>query len=236
MLPNRHVGRALAASAIAIVRLVYDLFATPLALALLAFAWAPPARPARLVRRSPASWRFTSSRGLGRRYVRPGALLRDVAAPAAAGRGRRGPDGGSRGLKACADTWPAATAAALVASLVVVSLAGFVPVRLGTVKRIADNVNMPADAIHQARISNAVIFTAGLFTPQECIAPTRHFAYFRPNNDPGLTNDILWVNHLGWEVDHGLMPYFPGRVGYLLQWEGCRAKLTRLLSGPKERM
>jgi hypothetical protein len=128
------------------------------------------------------------------------------------------------------------TAGALVTSLVVVSLAGFVPVRLGTLKRVADNANMPSDAIRQARISNAVIFIAGLFTPQECIAPTHHFGYFRPNNDPRLTNDILWVNHLGWEVDHDLMRYFPGRAGYLLQWDGCRAKLTRLLNGPKDRM
>jgi hypothetical protein len=237
MLPNRHVGRALASSAIAIVRLVYDLFATPLALVLLAFAWA--LRPARLAWASVVCFMalhlFTADSGVDTfgpvHYYEmslPLLLLAGAGAARAAAAGTREEGRGSRDGRL--------RPGIVVASLVVVSLAGFVPVRLGTVKRIADNVNMPADAIRQARISNAVIFTAGLFTPQDCIAPTRHFLYFRPNNDPSLTGDVLWVNHLGWEVDHELMPYFPGRVGYLLQWEGCRAKLTRLLSGPKDRM
>ena len=185
MLPNRRVGRALASSAVAMVRLVYDLFATPLALLLLAFAWA--FRPARLAWASVVCFvalhLFTVDSGVdtfGPVHYYEMSLPLLLLAGVGAARVAKAVTGAAR-----------VRPAAVVASLVVVSLAGFVPVRLGTVKRIADNVNMPADAIRRARISNAVIFTAGLFAPQDCIAPTRHFGYFRPNNDPGLTNDIL---------------------------------------------
>lgn len=228
MLPNRHVSKALAATSVAVVRLVFDLFGSPLAVALVALAWSAA--------RSRLAWGmalgfvavhfFMGESGVDTfgpvHYYEMALPLLLLAAVGAA--------------KASDHLGRRMTAGALVASLVIVSLAGFVPVRLGTLKRIADNANMPADAIRRARISNAVIFTTGLFTPQACIAPTHHFGYFRPNNDPGLTNDILWVNHLGWEVDHQLMRYFPGRAGYLLQWDGCRAKLTRLLDAPKDRM
>ena len=101
-------------------------------------------------------------------------------------------------------------------------------VRLHALNTIASNVNAPGDALKARGISHAVIFTAGLFVDQQCIAPTRHFVYFRPNNDPGLQNDILWANHLGWQDDFGLMKWFPGRTGYLMTWEGCRPRFMRL--------
>jgi hypothetical protein len=246
ILPNRNVGKALATTAVALVRLVFDLFGSPLIAIVACLAWT--ARRARLAWWSAFSfvavhffmgesgvdtfgpvhfyemspWLVLLA-GVGVAQLSPGAswggsmTVGRVVRPA-----DRGPEGPRHAH------WPSAAPAAVVASLVLVSLAGFVPVRLGTLKRVADNANMPADAVRTARLSHAVVFTAGLFTPQNCIAPTRHFSYFRPNNDPGLTNDILWVNHLGWEVDHELMRYFPGRTGYLIQWDGCRAKLIRL--------
>jgi hypothetical protein len=228
MLPNGQLEKALATTTIALVRVAFDLFGSPLAVVLVALAWGMSG--ARLAWWSTLSFTalhfFVGESGVDTfgpvHFYEMSLPLLLLAGSGAAwlAHPARGPEGPR-------DPWSVG-AAAVVASLVVVSLAGFVPVRLGAVKRIADNINMPADAVHRARITNAVVFTAGLFTPQECMAPTRHFAYFRPNNDPALRNDILWVNHLGWEVDHQLMRYFPGRTGYLLQWDGCRAKLTRL--------
>jgi hypothetical protein len=116
-----------------------------------------------------------------------------------------------------------------VGALIVVSLVGFVPVRLITLEVIASNVNAPEDALKAAGISHAVIFTAGLFVDQQCIAPTRHFVYFHPNNDPRLRNDILWANHLDWQDDIELMKkWFPDRNGYVMKWEGCRPRFQHL--------
>ncbi len=190
MLPNRHVGKALASYDRRADRLVFDLFGSAAG----ACCWSrwpasrgphgSPGGAPSVSWRSISSWSTRASTRSARctttrcrcpcccwpAPARPGSPIAGWTTRAAAS------------LKACPAVGPRPRSSP---SLVVVSLAGFVPVRLGTVKRIADNVNMPADAVRQARISNAVIFTAGLFTPQQCIAPTRHFAYFRPNNDPG---------------------------------------------------
>jgi hypothetical protein len=124
---------------------------------------------------------------------------------------------------------PSSWAPLIVGALIAVSLVGFAPVRLSALRIIASNVNAPKDALKSAGISHAVIFTAGLFVDQQCIAPTRHFVYFRPNNDPGLRNDILWANHLGWEDDIALMKkWFPDRNGYVMKWEGCRPHFQHL--------
>jgi hypothetical protein len=226
LLPRGDLAKPLANTTVALVRLTFDLFGSPLVLVLVGLAVA--ARQARVIWASVVCFVavhfFVADSGVdtygpvhffelalpllvlcGIGYAR----LREVARTSHPQR-------------------PPAWAAAVLASVLLVSLAGFVPVRLAGVRRVADNVNMPADAVRQAGLTHAVIFTAGLFTPQECMAPTRHFVYFRPNNDPALTNDILWVNHLGWEVDHDLMKHFPGRAGYLLQWNGCRPRFVHL--------
>jgi hypothetical protein len=226
MLPSRHVGRALAATTIGLIRLTYDLFATPVALLLIGFAWA--ARSARVAWLSLLSFLafhfFTGDSGVDTfGPVHYYELCLPVIILCGIGYARL-----AEQLHAWRPSLPESWPMALVASVIVLSLAGFAPVRFAALSRIADNVNAPADAVRAAGIHNAVIFTAGIFTPQQCIAPTRHFVYFRPNNDPALTNDILWVNHLGWEVDHELMRYFPGRAGYLLTWNGCRPELTHL--------
>jgi hypothetical protein len=227
MLPNRHVARAFASSTIAIVRLGYDLFATPFALLLLVFAWA--ARPARLAWVSflcfVAVHFFTNEAGVDTfgpvHYYElslPLLILCGI--------------GYARLVETLHDWRPAMPAAwpmTLVASVVLVSLVGFTPVRFTGVKRIASFINMPFDAVRDARISNAIVFTiGGYWVPQKCSAPTRHFVYFRPNNDLALKNDILWLNHLGWEEDRELLRQFPGRAGYLLNWNGCRIELKRM--------
>lgn len=226
LLPRGDLAKPLANTTVALVRLTFDLFGSPLLLVLVGLAWA--VRSARVAWSSVACFVavhfFVADSGVDTygpvhffELSLPLLLLCGI--------------GYARLRELSARWWPQLTPAwtsALLASLLLASLAGFVPVRLASVRRVADNVNMPADAVRQAGLTNAVVFTAGLFTPQECAAPTRHFVYFRPNNDPALKNDILWVNHLGWEVDHDLMKYFPGRAGYLLQWNGCRPKFIHL--------
>ncbi len=224
MLPNRHVGTALGTTTVALVRLLFDLLGSPLIVLFLVPAWG--VRPARLAWWSAISFVcvhfFMGESGVDSfgpvhfyEMSLPVLLLAGV---------------GFARLSELAAPWPhfRRWPAAVAASLVLVSLAGFVPVRFAALKRIADSINTPADAVRRAHLSRAVIFTAGLVVPQPCVGPTHGFAYFRPNNDPGLTNDILWVNHLGWDVDHDLMRYFPGRTGYLLQWDGCVPRFIRL--------
>ena len=116
---------------------------------------------------------------------------------------------------------------AWMSALVLVALAGYVPVRFGALARMADNINMPSEAVSRAGLHKAVVFAPEPFAPNCRSAPTRHFVFFRPNNDPDLRNDVLWANDLGVEADRGLMAYFPSRHGYIMQWR--RPCVVRLL-------
>ncbi len=218
---------SLARTAIGLVRLVYDLFGSPLLLVLVALAWA--ARPARIIWLSALSFvvlHFSlSDSGIDTfGPVHFYELAWPLIVLAGVGFGR---------LASLSREWrparPDSWALAVVIAVVFVSLIGFVPVRLHALQIVASNVNAPADALKARGISHAVIFTAGLFVDEQCIAPTRHFVYFRPNNDPGLRNDILWANHLGWKDDIDLMKkWFPDRNGYVMKWEGCRPRFQHL--------
>ncbi len=226
ILGNGEWELSFARTTIGLVRLVYDLFGSPLLLILVVLAWS--ARPARILWLSALcfvvvhfslsdsgvdsfgpvhfyelAWPLVALAGVG--FARLASLAREW-------------------RPALHDSW----SLLVVAAAVVVSLVGFVPVRLHALKIIASNVSAPEDALKARGISRAVIFTAGLFVDQQCIAPTRHFVFFRPNNDPGLRNDILWANHLGWEEDMGLMKWFPGRTPYLMTWEGCRPRFMEI--------
>jgi hypothetical protein len=91
------------------------------------------------------------------------------------------------------------------------------------------DVDAPFAAVREAGLGRAVVFAPRPFTPQCIAAPTGHFLFFRPNNDPALRADVLWVNHLSVEEDRRLMARFPGRRGWLLRWlPGCRASLRPL--------
>lgn len=103
-------------------------------------------------------------------------------------------------------------------ALVVVALSDFVVVRFRSLARIASNVNMPRDAVRSAGLHQAIVFVPRPFAPNCRSAPTRHFVFWWPNNDPDLTNDVLWANHVSLEQDQRLMGYFPDRKGYVLAW------------------
>ena len=105
----------------------------------------------------------------------------------------------------------AALSFALVAAL------AFTPVRAATAYRLATDIRTPLAAADD--LSNAVVFSAPPFTRACASRPGNGFVYYRPNNDPDLTNDVLWVNHLTLERDQQLMTHmFPDRRGYLLTW------------------
>jgi hypothetical protein len=110
--------------------------------------------------------------------------------------------------------------ATLLAALIMASLAIYVPFRLGAVWRVADNVAMPHRALEEAGIERAVIFAPEPFIYYCKHPPTRGWVFVRPNNDPRLENDILWVNHLSLEKDRFLMRHqFPHREAYIMQWD-----------------
>jgi hypothetical protein len=109
------------------------------------------------------------------------------------------------------------------------SLIFYAPVRLGALSRITENINMPMEAVQNAGLANAVIFSPQPFVANCRSTPTSFFVFWRPNNDPDLANDILWVNHLNIEDDGRLMRHFPGRKGYVMLWVApCEVKLLPL--------
>ena len=112
---------------------------------------------------------------------------------------------------------------ALAAALIVVSVTSYLPVRFGNVAHLADNIRMPWRALQQAGIERAVIFAPEPFIYYCKNPPARGWVFVRPNNDPVLENDILWVNHLSVEKNKLLMGYFPDRPGFVMAWDvSCR--------------
>jgi hypothetical protein len=61
------------------------------------------------------------------------------------------------------------------------------------------------------------VFAPFPFAPR-CGGVPFHYVFFRPANDPDLTNDILWLNHLDIEQDRRMAARFPDRPAYVMQW------------------
>ncbi|GEM_PF-651833 len=102
---------------------------------------------------------------------------------------------------------------------VFLSLTGYVPIRFRALYMIGKDINTPFQAVKKQKLKRAVVFATMRFTKQCVSKPTKHFLYWRPNNDPALKNDILWVNHLDVLSDKRLMKHFPARKGYVMQWK-----------------
>ena len=112
----------------------------------------------------------------------------------------------------------------LLASLMLVALLSYVPLRFGAVARIIDDVGKPYAALEEAGIERAVIFASDPFVNYCSHPPTRGWVFVRPNNSPQMDDDILWVNHLSLEKDRLLMGHFPDREGYVMGWDrSCKA-------------
>ena len=117
----------------------------------------------------------------------------------------------------------------LVASLLA-ALAIYVPLRYGVIWRVADEVATPRRVLEEAGIERGVIFAPEPFVYYCRHEPTRGWVFVRPNNDPGLQNDLLWVNHLDLERNRLLMSHlFPDRQGYVMVWDtSCRVRYLPL--------
>ncbi len=120
--------------------------------------------------------------------------------------------------------------AALAAALVLVGMVSYLPVRFGIIHALSANVAMPREGLREADIDRAVIFTPEPFIYYCKRPPASGWVFVRPNNDPGLENDVLWVNHLSIEKDKLLMRrHFPDRPGFIVGWDpSCRAVFVPL--------
>jgi hypothetical protein len=124
---------------------------------------------------------------------------------------------------------------ALAAAFTIVALVGYEPSRARALLSIAGDVNGARDMVAKNELHRAVIFSPRPFTKHfaRCGDETGHFVYWRPNNDPDLKNDILWVNHISLTEDAKLMSVFPDRTGYVYFFDpDCRRVLVPLDRAP----
>jgi hypothetical protein len=115
--------------------------------------------------------------------------------------------------------WVGALPTALVVALLAVTASGYWWVRALNVRRIAENVNIPKQTAAAQRIENAIVFSPRHFAPNCRSTPTRHFVGFRPENDPDLRNDIVWINDLGALHNEKALADYPGRNAFVLAWK-----------------
>jgi len=118
---------------------------------------------------------------------------------------------------------------ALAAALVVTAFLGFLPPRLGAIHGVAESIALPFEAVEEAQLERAVVFAPSPFIQYCKSEPAWGWVFTRPNNDPQLENDVLWVNHVDLEMNRRLMRHFPGREGWMMFWDpSCRVVLVPL--------
>ena len=126
--------------------------------------------------------------------------------------------------------WAPSLPLALLTALIVTSLLGFTTIRLKTVGHIAESVRAPTEILEGEDIHNAVMFRRGRHNTRCRSFPAKHYVFWPPHNDPDLSNDLLWANHLTLEWDKALMrEHFPDRKGYIYYWKSpCELALMDL--------
>ena len=134
------------------------------------------------------------------------------------------------------ESMEAAFPAAILYALIVTACLGFVPIRFGAVRQIAEHVNQALRAPERQNLHHAVVFAPLPFAPP-CPGVPSHFVVFHPVNDPDLRNDVLWVNQLTPDAERELVELFPGRTGYVMRWtDQCQVSLAPLeMSGNPSR-
>lgn len=106
---------------------------------------------------------------------------------------------------------------------------GYFPIRAQALVAVSQDILHPSEAARDAGLHQAIVFVPRPWAYKCLGAPTQHFVYSRPNNDPELTNDILWVNNLTLDQNRALMRHFPDRQGYVLvRGENCEITLMPL--------
>ncbi|OIP34227.1 MAG: hypothetical protein AUK47_18060 [Deltaproteobacteria bacterium CG2_30_63_29] len=124
---------------------------------------------------------------------------------------------------------------AFVIALIAISALSYSRYRLATLSRAAEKINAPLEFIEENGIRNAVIFAPRPWTPRGCTVPANHFVFWRPNNDPWLKNEVLWVNHISLRHDRALMERFPERDGYVMFWDAsCEIQAFPIEQAPPD--
>ena len=114
-------------------------------------------------------------------------------------------------------------------ALVLCASLGYFPVRAQALVRMTADILAPDEAASAANLERAVVFVPRPWAAMCHSKPTQNFAFFRPNNDPDLQNDVLWVNNLSLDENRKFMRYFPRRKGYvLLRRKDCAVILAPL--------
>ncbi|MCA9718735.1 MAG: hypothetical protein KC468_28965, partial [Myxococcales bacterium] len=119
---------------------------------------------------------------------------------------------------------------ALLLAFVTISAVAYTPRRVGAVQTIAAATAQPFAVAREQGVHNAVVFvTSGKFAANCASEPHRNYVYWRPNNDPLLRRDVLWLNHQGLADDRAfLAEHFPERDGYIMSWHSCEVQILPL--------
>ncbi len=92
-----------------------------------------------------------------------------------------------------------------------------VAVRWRALEAMSADITRPLNAFHALGLPEpSLVFTPRGLADVCTELYGRHFVFFRPNNDPDLSNPVLWVNDLG-ERNKELLAAFPQRHGYVLK-------------------
>ena len=111
---------------------------------------------------------------------------------------------------------------ALCLGLIAASTFGYVPVRAMAMHEVGSVTSLPRQAAQASLEQPTVVFAPRPFIPRHC-RQTNNFNFWRPNNDPDLQNEVLWVNHITLEHDKKLMSLYPERNGVVMIWSPeCR--------------
>ena len=103
-----------------------------------------------------------------------------------------------------------------LSALVLCAWLGYFPVRAQALVRMTHDILAPDEAARAVDLKRAIVFVPRPWAVMCYSKPTQNFTFFRPNNDPDLKNDVLWVNNLSLEENRKFMRYFPDRRGYVM--------------------
>ncbi|MEZ4426454.1 MAG: LamG-like jellyroll fold domain-containing protein [Nannocystaceae bacterium] len=117
---------------------------------------------------------------------------------------------------------PDALVGALTVALLGVAAITYTPRRAEALGVLARATALPEKRARELGIHNAAIFVSGKFV-QDCAAyPHHNYVFWPPSNDPALSRDLLWFNHMTIAKDRAHVDaYFRDRTGYLMIWDGC---------------
>ena len=124
---------------------------------------------------------------------------------------------------------------ALTAGLFTVTVCCFLPLRWSMLARISQDVRRPLEFVEKNVPAGSIVFSGRNPGPACAARPGHPFVYFRPNNRPDLSDDVLWVNHVSLARDRQLMASFPTRKGFLyVVSRSCEMQVVPLEQAPEK--